>query len=168
MNISWGQPTKRRPSHAMQIFPIAFSFITELRQDWRRIYTSRINQWGTEGEREGEGEHEESERKRKSEWWGEKVWLGNEEGLDVRVWVCVCVCVLGGLVLLVSAPSVPVKFYRSSGERPGGAARNRRIFRVNEAGIHGMWHTLGQHKIWPPTCAALHTLSARLATLLWS
>lgn len=90
MNISWGQSTKRRPSHAMRIFPIAFSFITELRQDWRRIYTSRINQWGTEGEREGEGEHEESERKRKSEWWREKVWLGNEEGLDVRACVCVC------------------------------------------------------------------------------
>lgn len=55
-----------------------------------------------------------------------------------------------GRALPVSAPSVPVKFYRSSGERAGGAARNRRTFKEDEAAIHGMWHTLRRH-IWLPT-----------------
>lgn len=142
---------------------VTLPYQVALKWAWRRIETSRMTRGKGRVGGEGEGEHEESERKRTREWWGEKLWSGNEgwgeEGWGGVGWGVV------GWVLPVSAPSDPVKFYWSSGERAEGAARNRRVFgafmecNTLLASTHGRPHVLS---------AASHTLSALLATLLWS
>lgn len=152
MNISWGhfQPTTWRPSHAMRLCPITFSFFTQLRQDWRRIYISRMKRGEPKKGRRGRATVSTRNQRERRQWSGKEKSCGRKmrRGGVRRGGV--------GRVLSVSAPSVPLKLYWSSGERAGGAARNRRTFGASEAGIHGM---SGRHT-WPPThpvCSISHS-----------